>query len=91
MLKGNWSDLLGDRHNLEILTLLVDGKPRNLYTISRESKIYTKTARTHLMNLVRFGIVEAESIGGIRLFRIRREHLPEEVLVLLRWLAFERT
>jgi len=89
MLKENWLDLLGDKHNLEILSLLIDGKPRNLYTISRQSKIYAKTARIHLLNLVKSGIVEEESVGGIRLFKIRREHLPEEVIAVLRWLTTE--
>jgi len=89
MPKNKWFEILGDEHNLEILSLLMDGRPRNLYTISRQSKIYPKTLNSHLKELMRFGVVEAESIGGIKLYRIRQDRLTEEVLNFLMWLARE--
>lgn len=91
MLKLKWQEILGDKHNLEIMSLLVDEEQRNLYTISRESRIYPKTANAHLRNLMKLGLVEAESVGGIRLYRIRNELFTEEVLLLLRWLKSQRT
>ncbi len=90
MLKLKWEEILGDKHNLEIMSLLIDGEQRNLYTISRESRIYPRTANAHLRNLIRLGLVETESVGGIRLYRIRKDQLAEEVLLILRWLRSQR-
>ena len=91
MPKENWFKILGDDHNLAILSLLIDGRPRNLYTISRQSKIYPKTVRSHLKKLMRSEVIETESIGGITLYKIHRERFAEEILTFLRWLEARRT
>lgn len=87
MPERNWFEVLGDKHVLQILALLIDGRSRNLYAISRDLGLYPRTVNLHLKRLAKLGLMRTECIGGIKLYRVRRGQLPKQVSIFLRWLS----
>ena len=85
-MRTDWVEVIGDENNLRILMELDYGNPLTLYSLSRKIGAYPRTTRRRLEILMKSGVVERETLGGVQTYRLRPAALPDEVKSLLMWL-----